>query len=257
MILTLDVGNTQTTGAIYRADQPEIIRFFRRSSSKNHSVDELGLFLRSILAEAGVAPEDLKACCLCSVVREITRKLGEAVQRYLGLRPKVLKAVDAEHHGIHLLYHEPSQLGTDRLAAAMGAKRLCPDRNCLVVDFGTAITVDALSRQGDLLGGAILLGPNLSMSALEGRTSRLPFVEVKAPEDPCGRSTVECIQSGLFYGTLGSVKEVLERLRTSCGFTDEVILATGGLAPLFRDENLFHQEIPDLVLQGLWAMEGG
>ena len=154
--------------------------------------------------------------------------------------------------GLRIKYLNPTEVGADRVVNSIAAKHLYPDQNILIVDFGTATTIDALSKNGDYLGGAILGGAKLMVSALESKTARLPSVEIIKPEKACGVTTAQSIQSGLYWSTLGGVKELNQKI-TKEQFSSEhpIVIGTGGLGRLFEGSELFDVYKPDLVLIGL------
>lgn len=248
-ILCLDVGNSQIFGGVYHQDKIQLR--FRRTSRSGASSDELGLFLRSVLRENGIDPSEIGQISLCTVVPEVLHSLKNCCLKYFSRNPFVLQA--GVKTGLKVKYRNPLEVGSDRIANAVAAMDLYPGENLLVADFGTATTFCAISAQKEYLGGVILAGLRISMEALEQRTAKLPSVEIVKPQTVLGRSTVESIQSGLYYGNLGALREIKERLSLEL-FGDELpkVIGTGGFASLFADANLFDEEHPDLVLHGLY-----
>jgi len=184
------------------------------------------------------------------VVPDINHSLGNACRRYFGLEPFNLRA--GVKTGLRIRTKNPAEVGADRIAGAVGAVARFPDEELVIIDFGTATTVEAVSAERDYLGGVILPGLMISMHALVQNTAGLPKVEILRPERCCGRSTVECIQSGLYWGHLGMVRETRDRLAKEC-FADRrpVVIATGGFAGLFADSGLYDAVAPDLALAGV------
>ena len=154
--------------------------------------------------------------------------------------------------GLKILYKDPKEVGADRIADAMGAIKLYPDRNLIVVDFGTATTVCAITKDREFLGGNIIPGVRLAMDALESKTAQLPTVEIRTMKTAVGRTTVESIQSGLYWSAVGTVRELVTRI-TSEAFDGDapLVIGTGGFASLFAEEGLFDAIVPDLILTGL------
>jgi len=154
--------------------------------------------------------------------------------------------------GLKVRYKNPLEVGADRIANAIAGTHTYPQQNLLIIDFGTATTFCAISREKEYLGGVIIAGLRISMEALEERTSKLPSVEIIRPEACLAKTTVDSIQSGLYFGTLGQVKEICERIIAE-GFAGERprIIGTGGFASLFAESEIFDEENPDLVLNGL------
>ncbi len=187
---------------------------------------------------------------LCSVVPALTPKIMRQVEAKLGVAPLLLTAAAA--HGLKIGYRDPRQLGTDRLAAALGARLLFPEQNVVIVDCGTATTVTALNKKGVLLGGAIFPGLGLWSEMLVSRTAQLPPAEVVRPVEALGRSTAEGLQSGIFYGHVGAVRELTQRIRKEAfGQAPAVVVGTGGSAEWLTLENLFTVHEPGLILTGL------
>jgi type III pantothenate kinase len=249
MILSLDVGNTTIHGGVFDGD---ILKAqFRRTSEFRASSDELGIFLRSVLRENEIDPSKIRQIAICSVVPDAIHSLRNACLKYFKLNPFLLQA--GVKTGLKIKYRNPVEVGADRIANSIAAAHLFPNRDLLIVDFGTATTFCALTADRDYLGGAIIAGLKISMEALETKTAKLPSVEIISMREALGRSTIESIQSGLYYGQVGTVREFKARLIKEC-FAPEsqpVIVATGGFAGLFEKENLFDTIIPDLVLKGL------
>jgi type III pantothenate kinase len=248
--LTLDVGNSNIYAGVHNASG-EIILRLRKTSSGGASADEYGIFLRTALRENKLDPSRIKRIGICSVVPDVIYSLRRACDKYFSIEPFVLKS--GIRTGLQIAYRNPLEVGADRIANAVAASRLYPDRDCIIVDFGTATTFDVLSASKKYLGGAIAPGLRIGMEALEKNTARLPSVEIVRPELTCGRSTIESIQSGLYFGHLGMVREITNRICQEC-FNNKpaLILATGGFSSLFAQADLFDAILPDLVLDGLF-----
>jgi len=248
MILCLDVGNSQLYCGVYDGD--ELRCQFRRTSAARASSDELGVFLLAALRENGVDPKGIDRIALSSVVPDMLHSLRACCQKYFRLEPMVLRP--GIRTGLKLLDKAPKEVGADRIADAVGALKLFPDRNLIVVDFGTATTLTAITKRGEFLGGNILPGVRLALEALVERTAKLPSVEIVPAAGAIGRSTVESIQNGLYWSNVGMVKELVARM-TEEVFADDppLVIGTGGFAHLFEREALFDAVVPDLILVGL------
>ena len=248
MLLCLDVGNSQIFCGVYRRE--ELWVQFRRTSTMRSSSDELGVFLRSALRENKVEPEDIREIVICSVVPDMLYSLRSCCQKYFELEPLVMRP--GIKTGLQIAYKDPKEVGADRIADAMGAIKLYPDKNLIVVDFGTATTVCAISKDRVFLGGNIIPGVRLSMDALEEKTAQLPSVEIVPVKSAIGRSTIESIQNGLYWSNVGMVKELVTRM-TAEAFADAkpVVIGTGGFAHLFDGQDIFDAVVPDLILEGL------
>jgi type III pantothenate kinase len=248
MKLCIDVGNSQIFGGIFEG--AELRSRFRKITQRGASSDELGLFFRQVVRENGHDPTAVSAIGFCSVVPDLNHSLGNACRRYFDLEPFNLRA--GVKTGLKIRYKNPTEVGADRIAGAVGAVARYPDRHIVIIDFGTATTIEAVSAGREYLGGAIAPGLDISMRSLEQNTARLPKVEIVRAADACGRSTVESIQSGLFWGHLGLIREIRGRLINECFKRSEpVVIGTGGFAGLFAETGLFDAIHPDLVLEGV------
>jgi type III pantothenate kinase len=177
--------------------------------------------------------------------------LRGACQKYFKISPFVLQA--GVKTGLKIKYRNPLEVGADRIANSIAVAHLYPNKNAVIVDLGTATTFCALTKEKDYLGGAIIPGLRISMEALESRTAKLPSVEIVKPELACGRSTIESIQSGLYFSHLGAMKEMVNHYRSEVFQGEQpMVIATGGFSRLFSDVKIFDAEIPNLVLYGLY-----
>jgi type III pantothenate kinase len=248
MLLCLDVGNSQLFGGVY--DGQDLKTTFRRTSSIRASSDELGTFFRAVLRENGIAPEQIDMAGICSVVPDALHSLRNCFRKYFHFEPFLLQP--GVKTGLKIRYRNPLEVGADKIANAIGGLVRFPGRNLLIVDFGTATTICAVTKDKEYLGGIISPGIQTSMAALESKTAQLPSVEIVKPSEILGRSTVESIQSGLYYGTLATVRS-LAAIVTEEHFAHEkpVILGTGGFGRLFQNEQLFDAFVPELALIGL------
>ncbi len=248
MIMCLDVGNTQIYGGVFEGEELKLS--FRRTSRSGASSDELGLFLRAVLRENNIDPDQIQQIALCTVVPEVLHSLKNCCLKYFQRNPFILQA--GVKTGLKIKYRNPLEVGADRIANAIAATSLYPNQNLLVIDFGTATTFCAINSKKEYLGGVIFAGLKISMEALESRTSKLPSVEILRPAQLLGRSTVESIQSGLYFGHLGMIREILSGLRREA-FQGEPtkVIGTGGFASLFYEAGVFDEENPHLVLHGL------
>jgi type III pantothenate kinase len=248
MILCLDIGNTQIFGGVFEDDQLRLR--FRRNSRTGASSDEIGIFLRSVLRENDIDPTDVQHIALCTVVPEVLHSVRNACMKYFNLNPFVLQA--GVKTGLKVRYKNPLDVGADRIANSVAGIHLFPNQNLLIMDFGTATTYCAVTADKQYLGGVITAGVRISMEALETRTSKLPAVEILPVESCLSQTTVESIQAGLYFGTIGQAKEIISRIQQEAfGGAKPVVIGTGGFASLFVKTGLFDVESPDLVLTGL------
>jgi len=248
MILALDVGNSQIYCGVF--DDKKLITQFRHASTARSSSDEIGVFLRGALRENNVDPELIATIAISSVVPELNYSLRSCCQKYFSIEPMLMRP--GIKTGLKIAYKDPKEVGSDRIADAMGAVKLFPDRNLIVIDFGTATTVCAITKDRTFLGGNIMPGVRLAMEALESKTAKLPTVEIKPVRSAIGKTTVGSIQSGLYWSNVGMVRELTSRISAEV-FSAEtpLIVATGGFAHLFHREKLFDHVVSDLILTGL------
>ena len=252
MLLTIDIGNTNITLGLYQGDL--LGPRWRLATVHDRMPDEYGLQFIGLLEHAGIKVEQVLGICMASVVPPLTGKVIDACQHYLKQEPLV---VDAElKSGVRILYEHPNAVGADRIVDAAAVLKLYGGPAC-VVDFGTATTFDAITGDGDYLGGAIAPGIGIAAEALFTRTAKLPRVDLQRPPAAIGRNTVHAMQSGLLYGYVSLVEGMVARFRRELGDGMKVI-ATGGLAEIVARETDCLQIIaPWLTLDGLriiWEM---
>jgi type III pantothenate kinase len=258
MLLTLDVGNTNTVLGLYRLAPDELITHWRVSTLRTQTADEYGVLFLNLFAMRKVEATDVSAIIISSVVPPLESTLRQVCERYFNLKPMFVEP--GIKTGMPILVDNPAELGADRLVngVAAFAKYGGP---CIVVDFGTATTFDVISGKGEYLGGVIAPGLAISADALFARAARLSRVDVKKPAKVVGTNTVAHIQSGLYYGYIGLVDGILERMLNETRGPDSAsdaappppkIIATGGLARLIVDDSRFIDTIDDmLTLDGL------
>lgn len=251
MILCLDIGNTQIHGGVFKND--ELLMQFRKTSGNKSSSDEYGLFLKSVLRENDINPAEIRNISLCTVVPDVLHSIKSACRKYFKLSPFVLQS--GVKTGLKIKYKNPLEVGADRIANSLACAHLFPEKNFVIVDFGTATTFCVLNKNKEYLGGAILPGIRMSMQALESQTAKLPSVEIKRPDSVIGQSTVESIQSGLFFGQMKMVQGMYQEIVDQQGWSGEskpLLVGTGGFSSLFEKNQVFDEIIPDLALKGLY-----
>jgi type III pantothenate kinase len=252
MLLTIDIGNTNITFGLYEGD--ELGASWRIATNHEQMPDEYGLKFISLLSHAGFNPEDLIGISLASVVPPLTQKIVEACQHYLGKDPLVVDA--GIKTGVRILYEDPKAVGADRIVDCAAVQRLYGGPAC-VVDFGTGTTFDAISAEGDYLGGAIAPGIGIAAEALFARAAKLARVDLTRPPSVIGRNTPHAMQSGLLFGYVGLVEGMVARFREELG-PEMKVIATGGLAEVVAKETDVLEIIaPWLTLDGLriiWSL---
>jgi len=246
MLFVIDVGNTNTGLGVFK--ERELCAQWRLSTNRNHTADELGVLSRNLFTLDGIRTDRIKAMMVSSVVPTLNPILEEMAERYFHLKPHFLGPGTRTGMAIH--YDNPQEVGADRIADSVAAFEKYGGP-CIVVDFGTAITFDAVSEKGEYLGGVIAPGIGISAEALFARAARLPRVEIREPERIIGTNTVSSMQSGLFYGAVGLVDGVLDRLCAVMGPETRVI-ATGGQAALVASASKYKPPVDvSLTLEGL------
>ena len=246
MLLAIDVGNTNLTLGLY--DGENLGPHWRLATDHERMPDEYGLQLLGLLEHAGLSPTDLIGVCLASVVPPLTGRVIQACREYLHQDPLVVDA--GVKTGVRIRYDDPRAVGADRVADAAAVQHLYGGPAC-VVDFGTATTFNAITREGDYLGGAITAGIDLAADVLFHRTAKLARVDIQRPPSVIGRNTVHAMQSGLLFGHVAMVEGMVERFRKELG-DDTKVIATGGLAEIIARETPVIQILaPWLTLDGL------
>ena len=246
MLFVIDIGNTNTVLGVYEGSR--LIAHWRLETKPSQTADEYGILARNLFALADLEFTKIHAIVIASVVPPLNSVLEQMALKYFEVKPLFVEP--GIKTGMPVLYDSPADVGADRIVNGVAAydKYGGP---CIVVDFGTASTFDAISAKGEYLGGVITPGPGISAEALFARTARLPRVEIKAPSKIIGTSTVGSIQSGLYYGYIGLIDGVLERMIHELG-PNTTVVATGGYALLIGRGTQRIQHIdPNLTLEGL------
>jgi type III pantothenate kinase len=226
MLLVVDVGNTQTHFGVFPDDEAPVAEHWRFATVRESTGDELGAALSNLLALRGMSFTDVQASIVSSTVPQLSEQWTAMAERYLGQQMMVVGPTIRT--GMPIRMDNPHEVGADRLVNAVAAYERVQG-TCVVVDFGTAITYDAVSAAGEYLGGIITPGAEISIDALYERAAKLPKVELAPPRSLIGKSTVDAIRSGIVYGFGAQVDGIVHRLRGELG-ADTVVIATGGLA---------------------------
>jgi type III pantothenate kinase len=246
MLLVVDVGNTQTHFGTWR--DGKLVEHWRFATVRESTADELGAALRSLLELRGVTLDDLSASIVSSTVPQLGPEWATMAGRYLS--HEMLVVGPGIKTGMAIRYDNPREIGADRLVNAVAAFDKVKGA-VVVVDFGTAITYDPVSAEGEYLGGIITPGVEISMEALTARAAALPRVDIAPPRSLIGKSTIDAIRSGIVYGFAGAVDSIVRRLRAEMGEDTETI-ATGGLAGHIVPFTETIDEVDDLLtLTGL------
>jgi type III pantothenate kinase len=249
MLLAIDVGNTNITLGVF--DGATLVQSWRLQTLRERTADELGLIVDGLFSHSRVERVQVRGIILGSVVPPLTGTIKAMAQRYFGVAALTIEpGVDT---GMPILYDNPAEVGADRIVNGIAAyDRFGRDgRPLIVVDFGTATTLDAISGKGEYLGGAICPGVQISADALFQRAARLPRIDVRRPEKIVGSTTVGAMESGLFWGYVGLVEGLVRRMSDELG-GHAICVATGGLADIIAPETPLIEHVdPDLTLHGL------
>jgi type III pantothenate kinase len=246
MFLAIDIGNTNITLGIFSGET--LGPRWRLTSAHDKTPDEYGALLLGLLRRAKISASDVQAVAMASVVPPLTGTFIEVCRQLLHCESLVVDGTS--NTGVRILYDDPSQVGADRIVDVAASYRLYGGPAC-IVDFGTATTFDAVSSEGDYLGGAIAPGIGIAAQSLFQRTAKLPKVDLRWPPSVIGRNMVHSLQSGLMFGYVGLVEGMVARFREELGPATKVI-ATGGLAEIISKETKVISVVaPWLTLEGL------
>ena len=246
MLFAIDIGNTNIVFGIY--EDKNIIDYWRISSDPHKTADEYGLLFCDLLKYANVGMKNVDNVIIASVVPPLTSVFIRMVQRYLKTTPIIVD--ENTKTGLKICYDNPGDVGADRIVNAVAAYAAYGGP-VIIVDFGTATTFCAVSKEAEYLGGVIVPGILISLEALSQKAAKLPKVTLEPPKTVIGRSTMASIQSGIIYGYAGMVDELVERIKKEMG-GEPYIIATGGLAEMIVPQTRNIKEInPILTLEGL------
>lgn len=247
MLLAVDIGNTSVHIGVWQGE--ELCATWRLGTDVERLPDEYAILLLGLLRTAGIEPEQVHDCALSSTVPLLTQTFQELVKRYFRTHPLV--AGSGVRTGVRILYDNPRDVGADRIIDAVAALRLYAPPPLVIVDCGTATVFDAVSQEGDYVGGAIAPGIQLSAEALFARASRLYRVDLEKPRTAIGKNTPHAMQAGIMFGYVGLVEGIVGRFKHELGGRATVI-GTGGYAALIdRESDVFDVVNPNLTLIGL------
>jgi type III pantothenate kinase len=246
MLLTIDIGNTNLALGLYEGEK--LGPHWRLATDHARMPDEYGLQFLGLLEHAGLTTDSLTGVCLASVVPQLTQRVVHACREYL--RQELLLVDAGVKTGIRIRYEDPRAVGADRVADAVATLHLYGGPAC-IIDFGTATTFNALTKEGDYLGGAITAGINLAADALFTHAAKLQRIDLQRPPSVIGRNTTHAMQSGLLFGYVSMAEGMVKRFRDELG-EDMKVIATGGLAELVAGETKVIDVLaPWLTLDGL------
>jgi type III pantothenate kinase len=246
MLLAIDIGNTTIALGVFNGKS--LVKEWRARSEREKTADEYGILLLDLLRLSGLEPSAIDGVIISSVVPPLTPAFQELSRRLFGRRALVVGP--GLKTGLPILYENPGEVGADRVVASVAAFEKYGGP-CVVVDFGTATTFDAVTAKGEYLGGAIAPGIRISAEALYLRTAKLPQIEVVKPERAIGKTTVASMQSGIYFGYVGLVNHLIGEIRGELGGRAEVVVTGGFGAQLGPEIRGGHHLEPHLVLHGL------
>lgn len=248
MLLTIDVGNTETKLGCFAMDGSELLQSWRVTTESRRTADEYGVFFAQLFATAELRAADVQAVVIASVVPKLDGTLEGACARYFGCTPLFFKA--HRQTLIPVKTERPGEVGADLVASALGARETYGSP-LIVISYGTATVFMAISPEGEYMGVAIAPGINISIDALVGRTAKLPQIALEDPGRAIGTDTISALQSGIVYGFVGQTEALVARMRAEMGAEARVI-ATGGMADaVARHTSIVHEVNPHLSLLGL------
>jgi type III pantothenate kinase len=247
MLLAIDSGNTNIVFALFDGDK--IRGEWRSSTDTDRTADEFGMWLCQLMAMDDIGRSEVKACILASVVPAVVFALKQLCRRYFGCEALVV-GDEGVNLGIDILLDRPEEVGADRLVNAVAAHKFFK-APLIIIDFGTATTFDVVDEKGNYVGGAIAPGVNLSLEALHAAAAKLPRVAIGRPRSVIGKATVPAMRSGIYWGYVGLIEGLVDRIKKEFG-APMTVVATGGLAPLFAESTRVIEHLaPDLTLRGL------
>ena len=230
MILTLDVGNTNMTGGVFKGE--DILATFRITTKMPRTSDEYGMLLCNLLQQNKINVEEIKDAIICSVVPDVMHSLASAMIKYLNIKPIIVgPEIDT---GIKISLPNPKQVGADRIVDAVAAYELYGGP-VLVMDYGTATTYDLVTADGTFVGGITAPGIAISAKALWEDAAKLPKIEIAKPENVIGTDTITSMQSGLVYGQIGQAEYLIKKVKEESGLNNIKVVATGGLGRIIAE----------------------
>lgn len=250
MIFVLDIGNTNTVLGVFKDNQ--LLHEWRIKTDRHKTEDEFAILIKSLFNLQNIKFSDVKGIIISSVVPPIMFALEQMCRKYFAIDPLIIgrKEVDSQ---LGMSYPTPHEIGADRIVNAVGAIDSY-GAPVIIVDFGTATTFCYINAKEEYYGGIIAPGVNISMEALYNKASKLPRIEIQRPKSVIGQSTVEAMQSGVYYGYVGQVDGIIQQIKEQVD-DEPTVIATGGLAPLIaRGSKMIDYVDQQLTLKGLYII---
>ncbi|MGC8765750.1 MAG: type III pantothenate kinase [Brevinematia bacterium] len=252
MIVAIDIGNTNITFGFFRKEKAELLHSGNIKTDISMTTEELAIAYKNLKELWKIEDEVVKAVLICSVVPQLNYEFLHMFEKYFKITPRVIENSEIP---LKIEYDFPAEIGTDRLINAFGGINTFPEKNLMIVDFGTATTIDVVRKDKTYLGGIILPGIITSLRELEMRAAKLPHIHLTPPKNVVGKNTIECIRSGIFNGHGGMIDELTERIAKEMGWNDYYVIATGGLSKVIKDFSLSINHVdPHLTLSGIYYL---
>jgi type III pantothenate kinase len=245
VLLTIDIGNTSIKLGIFERDKLRV--YWQLATELHRQADEYGVLLITLLQSTNIKVEEMDGVILCSVVPPLVSTFQQAIKKYLGISPMIVEA--GIKTGVRICVENPRELGTDRVVNAVAAHYLYTEP-VIVIDLGTATTFDVIAKNGDYVGGVIAPGISIASEALVTRTAVLPRIEFTEPKEVIGRNTISAMQSGIFFGYIGLIENIIKHIEQELAYK-MMVVATGGYAQLISRIPVIEKIEPNLTLIGL------
>lgn len=254
MLLTIDIGNTNITLGTFKTNYSKAVKspthIWRIATNQNQTSDEYGSKILDFLRYSAIDRKDILDVLVASVVPGLNSVIQDAIKVYLKKTTRLIENTDFNQTNLKINVDNPSEVGADRLLNALATIEFFGGP-AAVIDFGTAVTIDCINKKNEYIGGVIMPGPLTAINALSRNTAKLPRVEFKKPKGIIGKNTVECIQSGLYFGYVGGIMKFISEIKKELG-SSATVIATGGLAGFFeKDLKEIKTIIPELTLEGM------
>ncbi len=252
MLVAIDIGNTNITFGFFEKKSGKLLNSGNFKTDISITTEELAILYKNLKNLWNISSEIEEEVFICSVVPQLNYEFIHMFEKYFNIRPFLIENLNIP---INIEYDFPQEIGTDRLVNAYAGIKIYPNNNLIIVDFGTATTLDIISKNKIYMGGIILPGVITSLRALETKTAKLPHIHLIPPKKIVGKNTIECIRSGVFNGQGAMIDELVKRISTELCWSDYKVIATGGLSRVIKDFAFSIEMIePYLTLYGIYEL---
>ncbi len=252
MLVAIDIGNTNITFGIFSKQSGKLLNSGNLKTDISVTTEELAIMYRNLKKIWKISDEVEESVAICSVVPQLNYEFIHMFEKYFKISPFLIENTDIP---LKIDYEFPAEIGTDRLINAFGAVKKYSDLNLIIVDFGTATTIDLVSKDLVYLGGIILPGVITSLRALESKAAKIPHIHLSPPKGLIGKNTVECIRSGIFNGHGSMIDELIKRIKEELSWEKAIVIATGGLSKVMKDfSHSINYIEPALTLLGIYSI---